>query len=87
MFIATMIFAVLAVVLLTIGYYRGEGQHVAGLKAGFAILVQILPLLILAFIVAGMIQVLIPREVVASWVPYRSAGSLFLWHYYRGAPA
>ena len=26
------------------------------------------------------------REVVASWSPYRSAGSLFLWHYYRGAP-
>jgi DNA-3-methyladenine glycosylase II len=27
------------------------------------------------------------REVVESWSPYRSAGSLFLWHYYRGAPA
>ena len=26
------------------------------------------------------------REVVESWAPYRSAGSLFLWHYYRGAP-
>ena len=26
------------------------------------------------------------RELVASWSPYRSAGSLFLWHYYRGAP-
>jgi DNA-3-methyladenine glycosylase II len=27
------------------------------------------------------------RELVAGWSPYRSAGSLFLWHYYRGAPA
>lgn len=26
------------------------------------------------------------RDVVESWAPYRSAGSLFLWHYYRGAP-
>ncbi len=26
------------------------------------------------------------REVVEAWAPYRSAGSLFLWHYYRGAP-
>ena len=26
------------------------------------------------------------RELVDSWAPYRSAGSLFLWHYYRGAP-
>lgn len=27
------------------------------------------------------------RELVAHWAPRRSAGSLFLWHYYRGAPA
>jgi DNA-3-methyladenine glycosylase II len=26
------------------------------------------------------------RDLVAYWSPYRSAGSLFLWHYYRGAP-
>ncbi|MCP4876268.1 MAG: DNA-3-methyladenine glycosylase 2 family protein [Gammaproteobacteria bacterium] len=26
------------------------------------------------------------RDIVAPWSPYRSAGSLFLWHYYRGAP-
>jgi len=26
------------------------------------------------------------REMVEAWSPYRSAGSLFLWHYYRGAP-
>jgi DNA-3-methyladenine glycosylase II len=26
------------------------------------------------------------RELVGPWSPYRSAGSLFLWHYYRGAP-
>ncbi len=26
------------------------------------------------------------RALVAPWSPYRSAGSLFLWHYYRGAP-
>ncbi len=26
------------------------------------------------------------RSLVAHWSPWRSAGSLFLWHYYRGAP-
>lgn len=26
------------------------------------------------------------RELAEAWSPYRSAGSLFLWHYYRGAP-
>ena len=27
------------------------------------------------------------RDLIAHWAPYRSVGSLFLWHYYRGAPA
>ncbi len=27
------------------------------------------------------------RQLIEHWSPYRSAGSLFLWHYYRGAPA
>lgn len=26
------------------------------------------------------------RNLVAHWAPWRSVGSLFLWHYYRGAP-
>ncbi|OAN11716.1 DNA-3-methyladenine glycosylase [Photobacterium jeanii] len=27
------------------------------------------------------------REIVNTWTPWRTAGALFLWHYYRGAPA
>jgi DNA-3-methyladenine glycosylase II len=27
------------------------------------------------------------RDLVSHWSPWRSVGSLFLWHYYRGAPA
>lgn len=27
------------------------------------------------------------RELTRHWTPWRSVGSLFLWHYYRGAPA
>ena len=26
------------------------------------------------------------RDLIEHWAPWRSAGSLFLWHYYRGAP-
>ncbi len=26
------------------------------------------------------------RALTESWAPWRSAGSIFLWHYYRGAP-
>lgn len=28
----------------------------------------------------------IARDLVAHWAPWRSAGSLFLWHFYQGAP-
>lgn len=27
------------------------------------------------------------REMIEHWSPWRSVGSLFLWHYYRGMPA
>ena len=27
------------------------------------------------------------RQIIEHWAPWRSAGSLFLWHYYHGAPA
>lgn len=27
------------------------------------------------------------RQLTECWAPWRSAGSLFLWHYYHGAPA
>jgi len=68
MLIPTIILGVLAIVLLSIGYYRGEGQHVQGVKSGFNMLVEIVPLLIFAFIVAGMVQVLLSQEMVARWV-------------------
>jgi uncharacterized protein len=68
MLIPTLIMGVLAVALLWIGYRQGEGQHVEGLRITLNLTLQILPLLIFAFIVAGMIQVLLPQESVARWV-------------------
>lgn len=72
MLIPTIIMGVIAVALLYIAYQRGSGEHVVGLKSAGNLLVQILPLLIFAFIVAGMIQVLIPRELIAKWVGVES---------------
>jgi len=60
MLIATAVMAVLATALLLIGYFKGGDQHVTGLKSGALMVVQILPLLIFAFIIAGMVQVLLP---------------------------
>ncbi len=64
----TLIMAVLAVIALAVGYLRGQDQHVLGLKAGWKMTVEILPLLVFAFILAGMVQVLIPREAIARWI-------------------
>jgi uncharacterized membrane protein YraQ (UPF0718 family) len=68
MFIATVVLGVIAAVLLAAGYYKGEGQHVTGLKSALSMTVSIFPLLVFAFIVAGMIQVLLPEEVISKWV-------------------
>lgn len=72
MLIPTIIMAVLAAALLYIGYQRGGGQHLLGLKSAGNLLLQIAPLLIFAFIVAGMIQILVPKEMVARWVGVES---------------
>lgn len=68
MFLPTMIMGALAVVLLATGYYRGNGEHTMGLKSAASMTVEVLPLLVFAFIVAGMAQALIPEEAVAKWV-------------------
>lgn len=68
MLIPTVIMAIVAVVLLFVGYYRGEGQHIEGLKNASGMLWTVLPLLVCAFIVAGMVQTLIPVRLITEWV-------------------
>lgn len=68
MLIPTIIMATLACVLLWIGYMGGEGQHIAGTKRGFALMIKVLPLLVFAFIVAGMVEELLPHQTVRQWV-------------------
>jgi len=68
MLIATFIMGLIAIILVSIGYYRGAGEHILGLKSAMEMTVQILPLVILAFIVAGMVQILIPQELLSKWI-------------------
>jgi len=76
MLIPTIVMGVIALVLLYIGYQKGGGEHILGMKTAGSLLVQIIPLLIFAFIVAGMIQVLIPvlipQELISKWVGVES---------------
>jgi len=68
MVIATAIMGLLAVLLVSIGYYRGEGEHILGLKSAINMTIQILPIVIFAFIVAGMVQILVPQELISKWI-------------------
>ena len=72
MLIPTIIMGVIAVVLLVIGYQKGGGEHILGLKSAGNLLLQIIPLLIFAFIIAGMVQVLIPHEMISRWISTES---------------
>jgi len=68
MVVPTVIMGLLAIILVFVGYYRGGGEHVLGLKSAMNMTVQILPLVIFAFIVAGMIQILVPQELLSRWI-------------------
>ena len=68
MLIPTIIMGSLAVILIFIGYAKGQGQHIGGIKAAVGMVGGILPLLIFAFIVAGMMQALMPREFLSKWI-------------------
>ena len=67
MLVPTIIMGALAAILLVVGYYGGKGQHLTGLRSALNTTVQVLPLLLLSFIVAGMVQVLVPRETISKW--------------------
>ena len=68
MLIPTIVMGLLAIILTFIAYNRGGGEHILGLKSGGSMLLQLVPLLIFALIVAGMVQVLLPQEMISKWV-------------------
>lgn len=68
MLIPTLVMGILAAVLLFLGYNKGQNQHIIGMKSALNMMIEILPLLIFAFIVAGMVQVILPRELLSKWM-------------------
>ena len=72
MLVPSTVMGTLAITLLIIGYCRGQGQHIVGMKSALNMTIEILPLLVFAFIVAGMVQVLVPRELLSKWVGVES---------------
>jgi len=72
MLVPTIIMGVLAVTLVLIGYSRGQGEHIVGLKSALNMTITVLPMLVFAFTMAGLIQVLLPRDLVSKWVGVES---------------
>ncbi|MFC1496259.1 permease [Candidatus Margulisiibacteriota bacterium] len=68
MLVLTIIMGVIAVALFIFAYTRGDSHHVRGLQASLNLFVSIIPLLLFAFIIAGLLQVLIPHQEIAKWI-------------------
>jgi uncharacterized membrane protein YraQ (UPF0718 family) len=68
MIVPTVIMGILAIVLVIAGYVKGQQQHLIGMKTGMNLIIQIFPLLFFAFVVAGMVQVLIPQDAISKWI-------------------
>lgn len=66
MLIPTLLMLVLALILFGIAFIKGV--HGGGLHYTFELTKQILPIFILAMIVVGMVQVLIPSELLSHWI-------------------
>jgi len=61
---AAIIMGIIAVVLIILGYFIAKDLPLSGIKTGGKMLWDVLPILVFAFIIAGMVQVLIPREFI-----------------------
>lgn len=66
MLIPTIIMGILAVILSVVAY--SKGQHLDGIKSSMVLVIQILPLLVFAFIVAGMVNTILPHELMSKWI-------------------
>ena len=72
MLFPTFIMAVIALILFFIAFFKGDGQHITGIKSAFQITMETLPMIIFAFIVAGMVQTLLPKDLISKWVGVES---------------
>ncbi|MBN1571614.1 MAG: permease [Deltaproteobacteria bacterium] len=70
--IPTLILAAFAVVALAVAYYQGEGRLVEGLRRSMNLTIMVIPLIFFALLLAGMIQVIVPKQFIADWLGNQS---------------
>lgn len=65
---AFLVMVAVLVVLLAIAYHRDPHLVFDAAKAGGGLFFKIFPMLVLAFFVAGLVEVLLPRDLLLGWV-------------------
>jgi uncharacterized membrane protein YraQ (UPF0718 family) len=65
---STLIMFIVAAVMLVGVYLKAPESAEHGLKSGAALLIAVLPRMIAAFLIAGLIQAIVPQELIAVWM-------------------
>jgi uncharacterized membrane protein YraQ (UPF0718 family) len=68
MLIPTIIMGAIALILVLIACFRHQGELATGMKSSGIMILEIMPMLIFAFIMAGMVQVMLPHDLLSRWV-------------------
>jgi len=68
MTVATATLAILAVGLLVYAWRRGDGSHWRAARQGWGTMKRTLPLLVVAFVIVGYVNVLSPQDLVQTWI-------------------
>jgi len=68
MLIPTIIMGIIALIFFIIAARQGNNQHIIGLKSAMQMTLEILPILLFAFIIAGLVQTILPKDLLSRWV-------------------
>ena len=66
--VTIVIMLVLAVAVIVLAYLKDPGLPAEGFKDGLKLFVKVVPVLLLAFIAAGIISKVLPREFISRWL-------------------
>lgn len=68
MLVPTLVMAGIALILLACAYYRKDDSHLVGLQAGWRMMLSTAPMLVFAFLIAGLVPALLPPSIVQKWI-------------------
>lgn len=68
----TLILVLISVLLLAFAFFQGRDLPLAGLMVAGRTLWRNLPVLLLGFVIAGLVQILVPKELISHWLGAQS---------------